>query len=66
MDILDKILKEHSWKFPKGYPDINDPKDKEDLFAIVEELVTEEETEDENLIDKLISIIKSSDLSMVN
>ena len=39
------------------------PKDKEDLFAIVEELVTEEETEDENLIDKLISIIKSSDLS---
>ena len=63
MDVFDKILKEHSWKFPKGYPDINDPKDKEDLFAIVEELVTEEETEDENLIDKLISIIKSSDLS---
>ena len=36
MDVFDKILKEHSWKFPKGYPDINDPKDKEDLFAIVE------------------------------
>ena len=27
MDVFDKILKEHSWKFPKGYPDMNDPKD---------------------------------------
>lgn len=42
MDVFDKILKEHSWKFPKGYPDMNDPKDKEDLFAIVEGYIKEE------------------------
>lgn len=36
MDVFDKILKEHSWKFPKGYPDMDDPKDKERLFSIVE------------------------------
>jgi len=43
MDVFDKILKEHSWKFPKGYPDINNPKDKEDLFAIVKGYIKEEE-----------------------
>lgn len=43
MDVFDIILKEHSWRFPKGYPDINNPKDKEDLFAIVEGYIKEEE-----------------------
>jgi hypothetical protein len=42
MDVFDKILKEHSWKFPKGYPDINDPKDKEDLFAIAEHVLEQQ------------------------
>ena len=23
MDVFDKILKEHSWKFPKRYPDMD-------------------------------------------
>jgi len=36
MDVFDKILKEHSWKFPKGYPDMDDPKDTEMLFSIIE------------------------------
>jgi hypothetical protein len=36
MDVFDKILKEHSWRFPKGYPDMDNPKDKELLFSIVE------------------------------
>ena len=44
MDVFDKILKEHSWKFPKGYPDMNDPKDKEDLFSIISEMLSEDET----------------------
>jgi len=62
MDAFDKILKEHSWKFPKGYPDTNDEADKALLFSIVEGYIKEEE-EEENLVDKLISTIKSSDLS---
>lgn len=43
MDVFDKILKEYSWKFPKGYPDINDEADKSLLFSIVEGYIKEEE-----------------------
>lgn len=43
MDAFDKILKEYSWKFPKGYPDINDEADKALLFSIVEGYIKEEE-----------------------
>ena len=32
MDGFDKILKTHGWRFPKGYPDMNDPKDKKKAF----------------------------------
>jgi len=28
MDTLDKFLKQYSYKFDKGYPDMNNPKDK--------------------------------------
>jgi hypothetical protein len=65
MDVFDRILKEHSWRFPKGYPDMNDPSDKKFLFDIVEGYkykIKEEETE-KNLIDKLVDVIRSSDLS---
>lgn len=37
MDIFDKIIQENAWRFPKGYPDIDNPKDKELLFKLVEE-----------------------------
>jgi hypothetical protein len=52
MDVFDKILKEHSWKFPKGYPDMNDPKDKEDLFAIVESYKYRLKEEEKPTFDK--------------
>ncbi len=39
MDGFDKILKTHGWKFPKGYPDMNDPKDKKKLFEIVNQIL---------------------------
>ena len=45
MDVLDKFFTKYSYKFPKGYPDMNDPKDKEMLFEIVYGLVNEEEIE---------------------
>ncbi len=39
MDVLDKFFTKYSYKFPKGYPDVKDPKDKKMLFNIVTELV---------------------------
>jgi hypothetical protein len=41
MNQLDKFIKSVAWKFPKGYPDINDPKDKAMLFELAEDLMGE-------------------------
>ena len=38
MDILEQFLRKVSYKFPKGYPDINDPKDKLMLEGMLKEL----------------------------
>jgi hypothetical protein len=35
MDVLDIFFKKYSYKFPKGYPDISDPKDKRLLFELI-------------------------------
>lgn len=43
MDVLDKFLHGIAYKFPKGYPDMNDPKDKDMLFKMIHE-VTEEKS----------------------
>jgi hypothetical protein len=41
MNSLDKFIKSVAWKFPKGYPDINDPKDKAMLFELAEDFMGE-------------------------
>ena len=46
MDVLDKFFTKYSYKFPKGYPDMNDPKDKKMLFEIAYGLVNEEKSPD--------------------
>tara|TARA_Y100001938_G_C8090716_1_gene434860 strand:- start:1080 stop:2135 length:1056 start_codon:yes stop_codon:yes gene_type:complete len=48
MDVFDKILKENSWKFKKGYPDIKDIEDKTLLEKIINGYLTEAE-EDINI-----------------
>jgi hypothetical protein len=56
MDVLDKFLHDVAYKFPKGYPDMNDPKDKDMLFKMIHE-VTEEKSllkEGSELYDKVI------------
>ena len=56
MDILDKFFKKFSYKFPKGYPDINDAQD----MLILEEMLKEMGI---NILlenQDLISIIKSN------
>lgn len=43
MDVLDKFLNSVSYKFPKGYPDVNDPKDMEMLKSLMEEYTGEKQ-----------------------
>ena len=38
MDVLEKFIRKVAYKFPKGYPDINNPEDKALLFTLLEEL----------------------------
>jgi len=55
MDPITKYLNNIAYKFPKGYPDMNDPKDKTMLFELIEQqlnLFSDEE------LDKLTVKIK--------
>jgi hypothetical protein len=60
MDILEKFLRKISYKFPKGYPDINDAQDMLMLEGMLKEMgidlneVTEEDTP--NLSDDIIKL----------
>ena len=57
MDTLDKFFLNYSYKFPKGYPDMNDPNDKKLLFEIFTDLTKDyqipiEPKIEENTIDE--------------
>tara|TARA_R110002020_G_scaffold401074_1_gene611323 strand:- start:117 stop:1325 length:1209 start_codon:yes stop_codon:yes gene_type:complete len=55
MDIITKYLNNIAYKFPKGYPDMNNPKDKAMLFELIEQqldLFSDEE------LDKLTIKVK--------
>jgi len=56
MDVLEKFLHSIAYKFPKGYPDIKDDKDKDMLFNIINEIVEEKSLlkEGSELYDKVI------------
>jgi len=43
MDPITKYLNNIAYKFPKGYPDMNDPKDKTMLNEMIKNLIKEEE-----------------------
>ena len=45
MDNITKYLNKISYKFPKGYPDMDDPKDKVMLLEMVNNLIKEEEAD---------------------
>jgi DNA primase large subunit len=47
MDALERYINRVAYKFPKGYPDVNDPKDMEMLMEMVNSLVKEEEEKKE-------------------
>lgn len=62
MDALDRYLNRVAYKFDKGYPDINDPKDMEMLMEMVNSLVKEEEEKSKITKNDLISLIQDLDL----
>jgi hypothetical protein len=62
MDVIEKFLNEVSWKFDKGYPDITNEQDMKILNELAKGYIGEQE-EEKSLKDKLIDIIKGSDLS---
>jgi len=39
MDGFDKFFKKYSYKFPKGYPDLNDPKDTLLLESLISDVL---------------------------
>ena len=79
MDIFEKIIRDNSWIFPKGYPDVSNPKDKEFLISIVGGIIKEEEEKfqfnkqelidyiegitDEDTLKKIFKLAKSAGFS---
>ena len=69
MDGLDSFLQNVAYKFPKGYPDINNEEDKKRLFEMVS-LLTEEESEKKGPVSvdevkSLIDLIKDDKEALI-
>ena len=56
MDIFDKFFKKFSYKFPKGYPDINDAQDVLLLETLLNQLILFEFEDSENIPDDIEQI----------
>ncbi len=61
MDPIIKYLNSIAYKFPKGYPDMNDPKDKTMLFELVKNLIEQEEISTAKLKAKLLKLVDETD-----
>jgi len=61
MDPITKYLNSIAYKFPKGYPDMNDPKDKTMLFELVKNLIEQEEISTAKLKAKLLKLVDETD-----
>ena len=61
MDIITKYLNNIAYKFPKGYPDMNDSKDKAMLNEIINNIIKEDEEKKVTKKD-LINLINDLDL----
>ena len=59
MDIIEKFIRENCWRFPKGYPDLSNPKDKALLFELVKKLQLEEEEQQMYSYGDLIKLIQT-------
>jgi hypothetical protein len=69
MDVLDKFLKQYSYKFDKGYPDMNNPKDKEMLFEFAYSLINSKQTINEQQTeydDRIKSVLNVNEIPTCN
>jgi hypothetical protein len=62
MDALERYLNRVAYKFDKGYPDVNNPKNMEMLMEMVNSLIKEEEEKSKITKNDLISLIQDLDL----
>ena len=65
MDVLEKFLNSVSYKFPKGYPDMEDPKDVELLKSILESYIPEADQSEEESSDEPTLSPKQQDLQKI-
>ena len=65
MDNITKYLHKIAYKFPKGYPDVNNPEEKAMLLEMVEEFISEdEEVTPESEKAEVIELIKQGKFSL--
>lgn len=65
MDVLEKFLNSVSYKFPKGYPDMNDPEDVKLLTSIFESYIPEADQSEEKSPDESTLSPKQQDLQKI-
>ena len=62
MDALERYINRVAYKFPKGYPDVNDPQDMKMLMEMVSSIVEAEEEKSKITKNDLVNLIKDLDL----
>jgi len=65
MDVLEKFLNSVSYKFPKGYPDMNDPEDVKLLTSIIESYIPEADQSEEKSSEEPSLSPKQQDLQKI-
>lgn len=72
MDIFDKFLKQYSYKFDKGYPDMNNPKDKKMLLEFAYKLtekitvLNEQQVEYDKRIKNALKLTDEEEIPVCN
>ena len=63
MDNITKYLNKISYKFPKGYPNINNPEEKARLFEMVNNLIKEEEADGVVSKEEIIKVLQDEEFT---
>ena len=59
MDIIEKFIRENCWRFPKGYPDMNNSEDRELLFELLKREQLQEEEQQIYSYEDLMRLIQT-------
>jgi len=63
MDSFTKYINKIAYKFPKGYPDMNNPEEKEMLIEMVRNLVKEEEADGVVSKEEIIKVLQDEEFT---